>query len=91
MGPPRTHSADRCADGADGDTGLRWIAMGTAAGSRSPGRSRGPSSHGRLVRREALFEQLSAGPNDCVVLVCAPAGSGKTMLVRSWLEDSGAL
>ena len=53
-------------------------------------RVRGPSSHGRLVRREALFEQLSRARNDGVVLVCAPAGSGKTMLVRSWLEDSGA-
>ena len=52
-------------------------------------RVREPSSHGRLVRREALFEQLSRARNDCVVLVCAPAGSGKTMLVRSWLEDSG--
>ena len=52
-------------------------------------RLRGSSSHGRLVRREALFEQLSRARNDGVVLVCAPAGSGKTMLVRSWLEDSG--
>jgi LuxR family maltose regulon positive regulatory protein len=40
----------------------------------------------RLVRRDALFEQLSAAPADCVGLVCASAGSGKTMLVRSWLE-----
>ncbi len=52
-------------------------------------RVRGPSRHGRLVRREALFAQLAAAPADCVVLVCAPAGSGKTILVRSWLEDSG--
>ena len=52
-------------------------------------RVRGPSSYGRLVRREALFEQLSRARNDCVVLVCALAGSGKTMLVRSWLEGSG--
>ncbi len=47
---------------------------------------RGPSTQGRLVRREALFERLSAASADCVVLVCAPAGSGKTMLVRSWLD-----
>jgi LuxR family transcriptional regulator, maltose regulon positive regulatory protein len=52
-------------------------------------RVRGPSRHGRLVRREGLFEQLSRARNDSVVLVCAPAGSGKTILVRSWLEDSG--
>ncbi len=42
-----------------------------------------------LVRREALFERLSAAPASCVVLVCAPAGSGKTMLVRSWLDTAG--
>ena len=61
--------------------------MGTAAGSRSHRCE--VVQHGRLVRREALFEQLSRARNDGVVLVCAPAGSGKTMLVRSWLEDSG--
>jgi LuxR family maltose regulon positive regulatory protein len=41
---------------------------------------------GALVRREALFEQLTAAPADWVVLVCAPAGSGKTMLLRAWLD-----
>ena len=45
----------------------------------------------RPVRREALFEQLSAGPANCVVLVCAPAGNGKTVLVRSWLEAAELL
>jgi LuxR family maltose regulon positive regulatory protein len=40
-----------------------------------------------LVTREGLLERLS-GPGT-VVLVCAPAGSGKTVLVRSWVEDSG--
>ncbi len=47
---------------------------------------RDPSTQSRVVRREALFERLSAAPADCVALVCAPAGSGKTILVRSWLE-----
>ena len=50
---------------------------------------RDPSTQSRVVRREALFERLSATPADCLALVCAPAGSGKTMLVRTWLEDSG--
>ena len=50
---------------------------------------RDPSTQSRVVRREALFERLSAAPADCVALVCAPAGSGKTMLVRSWLEADG--
>ena len=50
---------------------------------------RDPSNQSRVVRREALFERLSAAPVDCVALLCAPAGSGKTILVRSWVEDGG--
>ena len=33
-----------------------------------------------------LLDRLSAAPPGGVALVCAPAGSGKTMLVRSWIE-----
>ncbi len=43
----------------------------------------------RLVQRDALFERLSAPGGGGVVLVCAPAGSGKTMLLRSWIEAAG--
>ena len=44
----------------------------------------------RLVARTALFERLStAGPGQ-VVLLCAPAGSGKTILLRSWSESPAA-
>jgi LuxR family transcriptional regulator, maltose regulon positive regulatory protein len=39
-----------------------------------------------LVQRTALFERLSAVPVGGVVLVSAPAGSGKSVLVRSWAE-----
>jgi LuxR family transcriptional regulator, maltose regulon positive regulatory protein len=39
-----------------------------------------------LVQREALFARLSASGAGRVMLCCAPAGSGKTMLVRSWVE-----
>ncbi|MGO9954490.1 MAG: LuxR C-terminal-related transcriptional regulator [Solirubrobacteraceae bacterium] len=42
----------------------------------------------RLVQRDTLFERLSA-PEGGVVLVCAPAGSGKTVLLRSWIEAAG--
>ena len=42
-----------------------------------------------LVQRPALFERLSAAPAGGVVLICASAGSGKTVLVRSWLEAAG--
>jgi LuxR family maltose regulon positive regulatory protein len=47
-----------------------------------------PAQQG-LVRREALFERLwGAGPHG-VVLVCAPPGSGKSVLLRSWVEAEG--
>jgi LuxR family transcriptional regulator, maltose regulon positive regulatory protein len=53
------------------------------AGSESLAAERG------LVRRSALFERLSAvGPGN-VILLCAPAGSGKTLLVRSWAQAEG--
>jgi len=43
----------------------------------------------RLVQRDALFGRLSVPEGFGVVLVCAPAGSGKTMLLRSWIEAAG--
>ena len=44
----------------------------------------------RLVPRKPLFGVLSgAGPGQ-VVLLCAPAGSGKTVLLRSWVESEAA-
>ncbi len=42
-----------------------------------------------LVARRKLFVVLSAAPAGGVILVCAPAGSGKTVLVRSWMRDGG--
>jgi LuxR family transcriptional regulator, maltose regulon positive regulatory protein len=42
-----------------------------------------------LVPREALFERLSAASPGGVILVCAPAGSGKSVLLRSWVEAAG--
>jgi LuxR family transcriptional regulator, maltose regulon positive regulatory protein len=43
----------------------------------------------QLVQRDALFDRLSAGEGGEVVLVCAPAGSGKTVLLQSWIEAAG--
>ena len=43
--------------------------------------------------RPVLFERLSAAAPGTVTLVCAPAGSGKTVLLRSWaagLEEAVA-
>ena len=51
---------------------------------------RSGSGHGSSpVARRGLFERLSAGSPAGVTLVSAPAGSGKTVLLRSWVDDSG--
>src|SRR6188472_2879434 len=50
---------------------------------------RGLPPRSRLVRRKALLERLSACPPGGVALVCGPAGSGKTVLLRSWAEAVG--
>jgi LuxR family maltose regulon positive regulatory protein len=42
-----------------------------------------------VVARAALFGRLSAGLSGGVTLVSAPAGSGKTVLLRSWIEAAG--
>jgi LuxR family maltose regulon positive regulatory protein len=43
-----------------------------------------------VVARRALFERLTAGVADGVTLLSAAAGSGKTVLLRSWLAEAGA-
>jgi LuxR family maltose regulon positive regulatory protein len=45
-----------------------------------------PSVPGRVVERPRLFELLDAGVERPVTLVAAPAGSGKTMLLTSWMS-----
>ena len=56
-----------------------------------PARGAGPARRAgerRLVRRDPLLHLLSdTGPG--VVVVCAPAGSGKTALLRSWADAVG--
>ena len=42
-----------------------------------------------LVPRAELFDRLSSAGPGCVTLVCAPAGSGKSVLIRSWAEADG--
>jgi LuxR family maltose regulon positive regulatory protein len=41
----------------------------------------------RVVPRPALFERLATAGRVCVVT--APAGSGKTVLVLSWIDEAG--
>jgi LuxR family transcriptional regulator, maltose regulon positive regulatory protein len=42
-----------------------------------------------VVARKALYERLSAGVPAGVALVSAPPGSGKTFLLRSWIDEAG--
>ncbi|HTL06302.1 MAG TPA: LuxR C-terminal-related transcriptional regulator [Gemmatimonadales bacterium] len=53
------------------------------------GAEREPAAPRGTVARRKLFALLSSAPAGGVILVCAPAGSGKTVLVRSWLHDAG--
>jgi LuxR family transcriptional regulator, maltose regulon positive regulatory protein len=43
----------------------------------------------RLVHRRRLLRRISAVPPGSVVLICGPAGSGKTFLLRSCVEAKG--
>ncbi len=47
------------------------------------------SSGAGLIGRRLLLRRLAAVPPSGVVLVCAPAGSGKSLLVQSWAESEG--
>ncbi len=59
--------------------------MGTAQGSGSrSGRSASPGAGG-VVSRPGLFGRLGAAR---VTVVSAPAGSGKTVLLRSWIGEA---
>jgi LuxR family maltose regulon positive regulatory protein len=44
---------------------------------------------GSVVARGALYERLSTGISLGLVLVSAPPGSGKTVLLRSWVDAAG--
>ena len=44
---------------------------------------------GGLVARRVLFDRLSAAGAGAVILVCGPPGSGKTVLLRSWVASEG--
>src|SRR5215471_14511739 len=46
-----------------------------------------PAARGGIVSRPALWEQL--GNASRVAVVSAPPGSGKTLLLRSWIAEVG--
>jgi LuxR family transcriptional regulator, maltose regulon positive regulatory protein len=45
------------------------------------------AANGQVVSRPALFERLGASAR--VTVVSGPAGSGKTVLLRSWIAEAG--
>src|SRR5215469_9964911 len=62
--------------------------MGSAVGSDAvAGGVAGPGAGG-IVSRPRLSERLGASAR--VTVVSAPPGSGKTVLLRSWISESGA-
>ena len=48
-----------------------------------------PRAAGSLVHREELHDRLATTAAGGVAVVCAPAGSGKTVLLQSWLDALG--
>ena len=49
--------------------------------------SRSTGEHSPIVERPELYDLLEAGASKRVTVVTAQAGSGKTMLIRSWLDN----
>lgn len=46
-----------------------------------------PHTHTPLVERPRLTESIAAGKNRKLILICAPAGFGKTSLVYQWIQQ----
>ena len=61
--------------------------MGPASRSGTAGPAAAPAVRGGVVSRPGLFGRLGAAGR--VTEVSAPAGSGKTLLLRSWIAGAG--
>src|SRR5690349_5637842 len=79
--------------GGAGRRGACWLgscddrAMGPAEGSGAAGGRVARPGTGGVVSRPGLFERLGASAR--VTVVSAPPGSGKTVLLRSWIGAAG--
>ena len=67
---------------------IRAIAACHDVRMRAPGPDT-PVRVASIVARSKLFETLSTGLAGGITLVSAPAGSGKTVLLRSWVDAAG--
>jgi LuxR family transcriptional regulator, maltose regulon positive regulatory protein len=63
------------------------VIMGRAGESGPAVGHRADSDAGRVVSRPALFERLGAPAR--VAVVSGPPGSGKTVLLQSWISEAG--
>jgi LuxR family maltose regulon positive regulatory protein len=61
--------------------------LGSVDTPRAAGAPAAPPIRGAVVPRYVLFGRLAEAER--VVQISAPAGSGKTVLVRSWIADAG--
>ena len=83
--PAASPGCDHGATQTEGPAGLEGVATGSPRRGGAEESPRRPS----FVARTALFERLSSAPAGSVILVVAPPGSGKTVLLRSWAEAAG--
>ena len=84
------HTSPEIGSGQTGHVGSRGAMIGTmrstAGADAVAGGAAGPGAGG-VVARPRLFGRLAAPAR--VIVVSAPAGSGKTVLLRSWISETG--
>src|SRR6266566_6935835 len=74
-------------DGPGNATVGPWVLRGATASVGEPVTPDVPAVRGGVVSRCALFGRLAEAER--VVQISAPAGSGKTVLMRSWIAEAG--
>lgn len=63
---------------------------GSGDGTERPSEPSGTAVPSPVVVRPRLLEQIDRIPPSGVGLICAPAGSGKSLLLRQWMERAGS-
>ena len=66
----------------------RRLAAPAVPAADLPAKLRPPTARVSAVERRALLEALAEAPEP-LVLICAPAGTGKTTALRQWIEADG--